>query len=222
VRGDVLDEAVDDAERILERVPARDLQDVGIAGPQPRVLDRRRLPLDLSGGSVLALERGRRLRVGVDEPGGGEDRGDDLAGELLVLGGEGVDRRGDDVHALAVEVLPDELLAREQACVRLLHPLAQERPRLARDVVGRVEPDVAAPDHPRAGLLEPRHEARRLRIVQDDDVALADRLAELLGVRLERVEVGGALVVAERAAVALGAVQAVVDALGDLEEGPVA
>ncbi len=222
MRRDVLDEAVDDPDRVLERVPARDLQDVGRRRAQGASPRSSRRALDPRLRPVLALELRLRVRLGLDEPGGGEDRGDDLVGELLVLRGEGVDRRRDDVHALPLEVLPDELLAREQAGVGLLDPFAQEGPGLARGVVGRVEPDVAAPDHRRAGRLQARDQPGGLRVVQHDDVAVGDGVAERVAAGLERGEVGLALLVAERAAVALGAVQLVVEALGDLEEALVA
>ncbi len=58
--------------------------------------------------------------------------------------------------------------------------------------------------------------------MQNDDVAVGDGVAELVAAGLERGEVGLALLVAERAAIALGAVQHVVEALGDLEEALVA
>jgi hypothetical protein len=70
----------------------------------------------------------------------------------------------------------------------------------------------------RAGVADGLDEAGGLGVVQDDDVPLPDHVRELLGVGPQRRLVDLVLRLAERAAVALGTVQAVVDALGDREE----
>ena len=57
-----------------------------------------------------------------------------------------------------------------------------------------------------------------LRVVEEDDVPGPDALRELGGARGERLLVDLALGVAEVAAVAGGAVEVVVDPLGDREE----
>ena len=168
-----------------------------------------------------------RLNVGspaaaVHDPGGGQDRVDLLGVELLVLGVERVDRRGDDLDLVVVEPLPHERLAGEHVGVGLLHVDAQEVPGAAREVVGLVDPDVATPDHLRARALQRADQPGGLRIVQQDDVVVVDQIDELARVRLQRVLVGLARLVVERAAVALEAVEVVVDPLRDGEERRVA
>ena len=94
----------------------------------------------------------------------------------------------------------------------------QEPPGLAREVVGRVDADVRAPDdrHPR--LEQPRDHAGRLRIVQQHDVRGANALGHQLGVGGAAALVDGALGLAQRSAVAIVSVQPVVQALCDAEE----
>jgi hypothetical protein len=220
---DVLGEAVDDADRVLQAVPARHLDDVALAESERTVLDHRRPPLDAPGGAVEALEH--RLGAGVravDQAGRVEDRLGDRVGHVLVLRRERVDRRGDDDPLVRVEVLPDERLAGEDVGVGLLDVRLQEGPRLARKLVRGVDPDVAAPHDRDAGVADVRDQPGGLRVVEDDRVALAERLAQRLAGALQRCLVRRPLLVAERAAVALGAVQPVVDALRDREERGVA
>ena len=138
--------------------------------------------------------------------------------ELLVLGVERVDRRGDDLDLVVVEPLPHERLAGEHVGVGLLDVDAQEVPRAARDVVGLVDPDMATPDHLRARALERADQPGGLRVVEQDDVVVVDQVDELARVLLQRVLVGLARLVVERAAVAREAMELVVDPLRDLEE----
>ena len=99
---------------------------------------------------------------------------------------------------------------------------AQEVPRGPRDVVRRVGADVARPDHGRTELRERVHQTDRLWVVHDRDVARPHVPAEHVHVaRRHRVDVP-ALASRERTAVPEIAVEAVVDALRDVEEGPVA
>ena len=171
------------------------------------------------GGAVLALERDRGARAGVGhQPGDGEDRAHGVAIDVDVLGRERVDRRVDHDQAIAVEALPRERLAREHVDVGVEHIRPQERPRLAGEIVGRLDADVAAPDHRRAALLQGTDQTGRLRVVDDHDVAGAHVAGEPREVLGEHRLVDAAGLLVERAAVALGAVQAVVDALGDGEE----
>ena len=74
----------------------------------------------------------------------------------------------------------------------------------------------------RAGLHDCRCEPRGLRIVQHDDVSNADQTQQVRAIALERRLVVGAFDRSERPAVALGAVQMVVQPFRDLEEAGVA
>ena len=111
---------------------------------------------------------------------------------------------------------------REHVGVRALDVGDQEAPSLAREIVGRVDAHVRSPDHRRTRVEQPRDHAGRLRIVQQHDVRGANALRQQLGVRGACALVGGALGLAQPAAVALVSVQPVVQALGDAEELTVA
>ena len=73
-----------------------------------------------------------------------------------------------------VQPLPGEPPPREDLDVGAVDVRAQERPSLARAVVGFVDADVRAPDDPHPGVAQRRRQPGRLRIVQDHDVAGAD------------------------------------------------
>lgn len=107
---------------------------------------------------------------------------------------------------------------REDIGVGLLDVGDQEPPGLAREVVGRVDADMGAPDdrHPR--LEQSRDHAGRLWIVQQHDVRGANALCHQLGVVVAAALVGGALGLAQLTAVALVSVQSVVQALRDAKE----
>ena len=94
----------------------------------------------------------------------------------------------------------------------------QELPCLARAGVGQVEADVRAPYDRHAGVLQPRDHARRLGVVQENDVVGLQALGHELRVGRATLVVSRALRVAQRATVAAVAVQTVVQALGDREE----
>ena len=85
-----------------------------------------------------------------------------------------------------------------------------------------VDPDVADPDHVRTSGDELGRESDRLWVVQHDDVAPLHEGLDRPSFALQRRVVDGALLRPERAAVTRAAVQAVVDALRDLEERRVA
>ena len=98
----------------------------------------------------------------------------------------------------------------------------QEPPGFAREVVGRVDADVCAPDDRHPGLEQSRDHAGRLRIVQQHDVRGADAPRQQLGVGGAGALIGGALGLGQRAAVAVVSVEPVVQALRDAEELAVA
>ena len=169
------------------------------------------------------LRRVAHARVGMDpvgrhEPGAAEQREHLVRREVLVLGGERVDRRGDDPQPCAIEPARRERLAREDVRMRDLHVRADELPRALRPLVRAVVPHVAPPDHPRADIAERREEPGGLWVVDEHHVAAAHPPAHVLDVRGDRPVVVRPLGLAEIAAVAGGAVEAVVDALGDREE----
>ena len=161
---------------------------------------------------------GRRSPSGATRPAASQHGAHRLAVEFLVLRGEHVDRGRDHDDLVAVQPLPRERFAREHVGVGLGDVGLEERPGLAGELVRVVEPDVAAPDHRGALRLERVEHARRLRVVQDHHVALVHARRDLRDIARQHALVRAPGVVVERQAVALGAVQPVVDPLGDREE----
>ena len=183
------------------------------------LLDDARLVLDPAHAAVEALEDRPRVVVMVGgQPCGTQHGGHRGEGHRVVLGREGVDRRGDDGDLGFVEPLPGVGRAREDVGIGPFHVAEEEVPRLARAVVGHVEADVRAPDDGHARLDQRRDHAGGLGVVQQHDVAGPHALREQVGVLGRDGLVDGPLGVAQRAAVAGEAVQAVVQALGDAEE----
>jgi hypothetical protein len=91
----------------------------------------------------------------------------------------------------------------------------EEGPRLVGPLVGLLTPDVAAPDHPGTGLGERRGHARRLGVVQEHHIALPDAAQRAVEVRRRDVVIVGGLLRTQLPGVTGGAVQAIVDPLGD-------
>ncbi len=215
---DVLAERGQDADRILERVPARDLHDDRQVRHERLLLQHLRPPLDPPWGAVGARER----RIGIDvigeHPRGRHDRERLLASLLGVLRCEGVDRRADHGDPIPREPLPRESRSREYEHVRIQNVTAQEVPGLACALVGGVDTHVTAPHDGCSRLARGRRQAGRLRIVQDHHVLGMHQPRELLRARRQRRLVDLALGVAERAAVPHEPVQAVVDPLRDRKE----
>jgi hypothetical protein len=106
--GDVLGEALDHAQRILEGVPARDLEDERVVPAERLVLHQLDLALHATLGPVVTLERDGSALGALDQPNSPKDRLDALGLELLVLRCEDIDGRLDQEDAVAVEPLPDE------------------------------------------------------------------------------------------------------------------
>ena len=221
VRRGVLGEAVDDALGSLRRSQRETCRTMRSSGVQARVLDRSSAcALDARLAAVAALERRLGRPPPSTIPAAAQDRVHLRRVELLVLRRERVDRRRDDVTLVVVEPLPHERLAREDVGVGLLDVGAQEVPgRRARGRRARRCPmwqrqitcaparlQRAGSARRSAGRAGPRRRARR------------PASHELVAVGSSAALVGLALLVVERAAVALGAVQVVVEALGDLEE----
>ena len=105
--------------------------------------------------------------------------------------------------------------------VRALHVRDQEAPGVACEVVGQVEPDVRAPDHRHARRDQPRDHPRGLRVVQQHDVGAGEPGSEQLGLGRAAALIDRSLPLAQLTAV-VGAVQAIVEPLGDAEEVVVA
>jgi hypothetical protein len=217
-------EAFDHAERVLERVPTRDLHDERRAGRDRRVLYHRGGPLDATGRTVGPGERraaaARRRRL--DHAGGADDRLARRGVEVLVLEGERVDARRDQLDAGAGQPLPDVGLACERHRPRTFEPGSQEVPRRAAEVVRNVDTDVAGPRDDGAVRGEAGDESERLRVVHDDDVAGPDDVGDRVEVPLGDAAVVLGLEVTERASVAEVSVETVVDPLRDVEEARVA
>ena len=97
----------------------------------------------------------------------------------------------------------------------------EERPRVADDRVGLVDADVAAPTTAPPSTERGRHPGG-LRVVQDDDVVLANALGESRQVPGHDVLVEPARVLVERPAVARRPVQVVVEPAWSARRTPVA
>ena len=138
--------------------------------------------------------------------------------EVLVLRRERVERGRDQHHLAAGRERGDVSLPREDERIDRLEVRREEGPAALDLLVRRVAADVAAPDRADPGALKVRREAGRLRVVQDHDVARADVREHARGVLPGDLLVDGALGDAERAPVAGGAVQGVVQPLGQAEE----
>ena len=156
------------------------------------------------------------------DPGDGEDRTDDAGLEILVLRRETVYRGGHDPDPLAVELVPDELLAREDVGVGLGHVPSQKVPGVPRQRPGSVDTDVAAPDHLQIPGVYMRDQTGRLWVMDVDDVAGLHQPEELVRCLGERVLVGLVLFGPELSAIPGGLVQMVVEPLRDAEEARVA
>ena len=151
-RRDVLGEGANHAERILECVPARDLENDGRRGIHRTASEQLDLPVHTARRAVLALERGGSGLVGLEQhPARAEHSQHGRALEILVLRREDVDRRRDHGDSVAIEPLPGERLSREHVRVGVGDVWAQEVPCVVREVVRPVEADVAAPDGGRPG-----------------------------------------------------------------------
>jgi hypothetical protein len=94
----------------------------------------------------------------------------------------------------------------------------EHRPAALDLLVGVVAANVATPDDVRPVVAQRLDQARRLWIVQQNDVARLHQGRELGGVLVETLLVDPLLALAKRRAVALGPVQRIVEALGDAEE----
>ena len=136
----------------------------------------------------------------------------------LVLGGEGIDTRGDDGQPRPIQPLPAVGGAGEDIGVGLLDSGPQELPCRPGQVVGLVDAHMAAPDNHHALLLESGHQPGGLGVVQDDDVAGLHPLLQLSQCLFQRLPVGVLCRLIQLPSVAGLAVEQVMDAFGDLEE----
>lgn len=91
-------------------------------------------------------------------------------------------------------------------------------PSIPNEVVGSVESDETSPHHGDSEGADRANQARSLRVMKDHDVARPDQRGQPLGVRCERRLVLTSLKLAQRAAVAVKAVQAIVQPRGQREE----
>ncbi len=187
-----------------------------------RVADHLAAALDPPGAPGRALEdRGGAVAVVLGEQAGvTEDRLHLGLLHLLVLGRERVDRGRDDRdRRLAVAAAFGHVgNAREDAGVDGGDVGGEEIPAFPAALVVVVGADVAAPDHGAPGADDVRDQARGLGIVKEDDVARPERGEHGLGVGPADALEGLALGLAQRPAVPVLAVQAVVQPLGQGEE----
>ena len=173
--------------------------------------------------AVAALEGdGAFWRGVVEQADRRQDPPDGRPIQFAVLGRERVDRRWDDDHPVPVHPLRHVRRSREHERVGTFEVVPEERPCLVGLVVAAVATDMATPHDPRTGRPEPLHHAGCLRIVQQHDVAATDLGEEVGQVRGEDTFVRGVLGGTERATVPPIPVQAVVQALRDGEELPLA
>ena len=174
---DVLGEREHHALHVLHPVPPRELYH------QRRFRWRRRARLqdvdpaiDPSRRAVPSPEVHRhRLRRAAGEPDELQDRTPGLVGERLVLRGERVDARGDDVHTGRVRPVGRERASAEHVRVHVLEVGAQELPAPLRVLVRSVAPDVAPPHHLRARLAPQGRERGGLRVVKEQRRRRASR-----------------------------------------------
>ena len=138
--------------------------------------------------------------------------------ELLVLGGEGIDRGWYRPQARTIDPLRRERLAREHVRVRRLDVGPHERPGTLSPLVRSVEAHVTTPDDVGAMFDERGNEACRLRVVDDHDVPFSYLAADGLEVPGKRALVDRTLSPSELPSVAGRAVEAVVDSLRHREE----
>ena len=208
------------AERVLQRVPARDLGHVALVRAERPLLHDRGGPLGAPRPAVLMEELGRRA-VRCRDTDAGDARVSPPPRRLpsaWFFGGEGVDRRRDDVDARAIQLRPDEALAGEHPGVGGLDVGPQEGDRLVDDCARLVGADVQPPDDPDARVAQRGRHPRRLRVVEDDRVVAARLLEQRRRAGARDLLVVPPLRGAERPAVALRAVQVVVEPLREGEE----
>jgi hypothetical protein len=118
-----------------------------------------------------------------------------------------------------VEPFPGEYLTREHVRVRLREVGPEEVPGPACDVVGKIEPDVRAPDQRNIGRCPDRREhPGGLRVVEDHDVARPQHLHQRRGVGGAAAVVSAAFRLAQGTPVARHAMQPVVEALRETKE----
>ena len=205
---------------VLEPVPAADLQHhpsvprdlltaLDQAGVRPHPA---RGPVAAHIGHVAAVHRG------VDELGVTQDGVHLALREVGVLGGEGVQRGRDHPHSVHVQPVGHVRRPREDRRIGLPDVRLEEPPRQLRAVVARVAPHVTSPHDDRPERAHPFDQPRGLGVVQQNQVTGLHELAQPGEVALEHRLVESALPVCQRAAVALRAVQQVVEALGEPEE----
>jgi len=217
-------EAVHHPGRILEAVPAGDLDDeLGVGARDLALADDLAASPDLSLASVEPFE-GRRGRLLLAEARrrqqarAAEDRAHPNGLHVLVLRREGVDRGRYDCRHHPLAAGWHVRAPGEDHRIGPGHVGGEECPGGVGEFVALVGTDVAAPDDGAPGLDQVGDQTCRLRIVQEGDVVLA-RLSEHAGsVFLADPFEWGALGEAEPTAVADLAVHVVVEALGQREE----
>ena len=171
---------------------------------------------------VLAPERRLGGDRPLDEPGDPEDGVHRVVRQDLVLGRERVDRGHHDDGTSRIELGPGEARPRHDVAIRRADVREQECARGAGEIAVAVGADVQPPHDRHAGAREARRHPGRLGVVEDHRVIRPQPRQQRLGAGRRDGLVVGVLVRAERPAVAGGAVEPVVQALRDGEEGGIA
>ena len=145
------------AGHVLEAVPPAHLDHEGRVVGRRRPVDETGVDPYRAGRAIAPVETRSGRRVGpADESCRGEDRAHGLRRELLVLGGERVDRGGDDDEPSLVHPHRGVGAPREHVGVGPFDVRAQKRPRSLGLGVARVPPDMAPPGDAGSRLPERR------------------------------------------------------------------
>ena len=211
-------ESTHHADRVLEAIPARDLDDHPVGRCEWSDLTDLGATVDPSRRAVGPRERRSDGRPKLEDAGPGQDREALLVALVGVLRSEDVDRGLDHSDLVAVQTVPRERGTGEHVSIGVQHVSAQKAPRAPGAVVGVIQADVAAPDHERAVAPSGIDQPRGLRVVQDHDVPRTYERGKLCRVGSKRPLIDCALTVGQLAAVAIDAVQMIVDSLRDAEE----
>ena len=213
--GDVLGEGLHQLQAALEAVPAVDLgDDPGTQRHRTTGQDRVVGQAAEGVGAPVVTHEGHRLegRLAGEDPGQARHRPGLVQVQDPVLGGVGVDGGSQDSAALGLDIGRAVLGAGDDDEVHVLQVAVQEGPGVVGGLACALGPGVAAPDDRGARRLEGLGQARRGRVVQDDDVVGADLLDDVLRVGGQDVLVDVALLIPELAAVAVVPVDAGVQA----------
>ena len=220
-QGDVVGEGLHQLQAALEAVPAVDLgNDPGAQRHRSAGQDRVVGQAAEGVGAPVVTQEGHGLegRFTGEDAGQSRHRPGLVQIQDPVLGGVGVDGGCQDRAALGLDVGRPVLGPGDDDEVHVLQVTVQEGPGVVGGLSRPLGPGVAAPDHGGSRGLEGLGQARCGRVVEDDDVVGADLVDDVLRVGGQDVLVDVALLVPELATIAAVAMNAGVQAAGDLGE----